>query len=401
MKNGGTTGDKNRPGLSGEMTMILWILGLSAAYAVALNGTMVMPVVVLSISKLAGYDEATATIIASAELAGIALYGIFLPKLAIRSWKAVAIGGLLAVLIGEAASFWLQAPLPLAAARLATGLGEGAIFSLVCISLASLANAERLWGALSLIGGSTMGTLLFIVSLMPHQEAAAPVFLLLAGFTAVLAPLFLFITTRSSSLPVATAHSRLDKGRTSLAMIVVFLVYAVQAGQWAVCGYVGEQVGLSSGEVGFYLAVSSLVGIFGAVVPSFIQDKAKRLPAVLSGFIIMAASVYFLFNRLTPQIFITTQVFVNIGFYIITPFVTGILTENDPDGSLMSRTLVVAIVGATVGTALAGPVFSAYEASVFAWSCLVPLAVAALCGSAVFGHLHKSRPIAAVAKVAE
>ena len=148
--------------------MIWWILGLSAAYAVALNGTMVMPVVVLSMSKLAGYDEGLATVVASAELAGIALYGIFLPGLAKTSWKAVAVAGLIAVAAGEASSFWLHSPWALAGARLATGLGEGAVFSLVCMNLASLANAERLWGVISLIGGTAMGLLLFVVSFMPR-----------------------------------------------------------------------------------------------------------------------------------------------------------------------------------------------------------------------------------------
>ncbi|PYE86578.1 MFS transporter [Phyllobacterium leguminum] len=381
--------------------MLLWILGLSAAYAVALNGTMVMPVVVLSISKLAGYDEGMATLVASAELAGIALYGLFLPKLALKSWKAVAIGGLVAVVAGEAVSFTLHAPLLLAGARFATGLGEGAVFSLVAMSLASRANAERLWGALCLVGGSAMGVLLFVVSLMPQPEADAPVFLMLAAFAAVMAPLLLFVTRRSPSLTVATHHSRLDRSKMLLAMVVVFLVYAVQAAQWAVCGYVGERVGLSNGEVGFYLAVSSLAGFAGAVIPSFTRDKAKRLPAVLAGFLIMAASIYFLFNRLTPPVFVAAQVFVNMGFYAVTPFVTGILTENDPDGSLMSRTLVVAIVGATVGTALAGPVFAAAGASAFAWGCLLPLAIAAICGVMIFGHLHRILPAIEAVKTAE
>jgi MFS transporter, DHA1 family, inner membrane transport protein len=372
--------------------MLPWILGLSAAYAVALNGTMVMPVIVLSISKLAGYDEGLATIVASAELAGIALYGIFLPKLALKSWKAVAIGGLVAVAAGEASSFMLQAPFALAAARFVTGLGEGALFSLVAMSLASLANAERLWGALCLVGGTTMGVLLFVVSLMPQNAGSAPVFLMIAAFALLMAPLLVLIKRQPPSLATASHHSRLDRRKMLLAMIVVFLVYAVQAGQWAVCGYVGERVGLTNAEVGFYLAISSLAGFAGAVVPSFTQDKARRLPAILGGFLVMAVSIYFLFNRLTPPVFVFAQIFLNMGFYAVTPFVTGVLTENDPDGSLMSRTLVIAIVGATVGTAAAGPVFAAAGASSFAWVCLSPLAIAAICGTVIFGHLHRILP---------
>ena len=370
--------------------MFWWILGLSAAYAVALNGTMVTPVVVLSISKLSGYDEGLATIVAAAELAGIALYGIFLPGLARRSWKPVAIAGLIAVALGEASSFWLHAPWALAGARLVTGLGEGAIFSIVCMNLASLANAERLWGVISLVGGTTMGLLLFVVSLMKLQPDSAPVFLAIAAFTVIMAPFFVFLGRRPMTMPAATGESRLDRGKMLLTMAVVFLVYAVQAAQWAICGYVGERVGLSGGEVGFYLAVSSLLGFVGAIVPSMTRERSMRLPSVLAGFLVMAVAIYFLFNIFTAIVFVTTQVFVNIGFYIVTPFLTGLLTENDADGSLMSRTLVVAIVGATVGTGVAGPILVATSPSVFAWSCLLPLVLAAGLGMIVFGHLHRS-----------
>jgi predicted MFS family arabinose efflux permease len=394
--------DKSKASASYEprrgRSMILWILGLSAAYAVALNGTMVMPVVVLAMSKLADYDEGLATIVASAELAGIALYGIFLPKLARRSWRLVAIFGILAVMVGEAASFWQQTPMTLGAARFLAGLGEGAIFSLVSMHLASLADAERLWGVLSLIGGLAMGILLFIVSLIPHQETSAPVFLVIAAFAALMAPFFLLIGKRSKPMPRATLHSKLDRTKLILTTMIVFLVYAVQAGQWAICGYIAERTGLSNAEVGFYLAVSSILGFLGAIIPSFTRDKAKRLPFVMLGFLTMAVSIYYLFNVLTATVFIAAQIMVNVGFFIVTPFVTGVLTENDPDGSLMSRILVIAIVGATIGTAVAGPIFATAGSVQVAWFFILPLVAAAICGTLVFGHLHRILPDAAQLK---
>ncbi|MEJ2020776.1 MAG: MFS transporter [Maritimibacter sp.] len=372
--------------------MRLWILGLSAAYAVALNGTMVMPAIVLALSKLHGYDEASATIVASLELAGIAIYGLFLSKYTKQARKLVTVLGLAMVIAGEAASFYLHDPVALSAARLITGLGEGAVFSLVTMNLASLANAERLWGYLSLIGGSAMGLLLFTASLMPLGTDSAPIFLMIAGFGVVLAPLFVLINARKTDLPLAPLHSKLSPARMVIALIVVALVYAVQAAQWALCGYVGERVGLSTGEIGFYLALSSLLGFVGAVVPSVTTDKAKRLPYVLVGFVIMALSIYFLFHIFTTPVFVASQLFVNIGFYIVTPFLTGILTENDPDGSVMARTLVIAVVGGAVGTGLAGPIFASAGASVFAWSALLPLGIAAIGAALIFGHLHRGLP---------
>ncbi|WP_246688605.1 MULTISPECIES: MFS transporter [unclassified Mesorhizobium] len=365
---------------------------MSAAYAVALSGTTVMPIVVLSMSKVAGYDEGLATIVASAELAGIGIFGLLTPKLGLKPTWVLAVASLFAVLAGEVASFYLQTPLLLSAARLITGLGEGCVFSLVSMSLASRADAERLWGAINLIGGLAMGLLLFVVSLMPQRQTDAPVFLMLAAFTAIMGPPLLLIFRSRIAVTEATHHSKLAGGKMLAVMVVVLLIYMVQAAQWAVCGYVGERVGLSASQIGLYLAGASLAGFLGAVVPATAQDKAKRLPFVVLGFLIMAASIHFLFNVLTVPVFVVAQVFVNIGFFIVTPFLTGVLTENDPDGSLMSRILVVAIVGATIGTAVAGPIFAASGVSFFGWSCLAPLALAALAATLVFGHLHRTLP---------
>jgi MFS transporter, DHA1 family, inner membrane transport protein len=58
----------------------------------------------------------------------------------------------------------------------------------------------------------------------------------------------------------------------------------------------------------------------------------------------------------------------------------------------MSRILVVAIVGATIGTAVAGPILVAGGPAMLAWSCLAPLALAAILGALVFGHLHRALP---------
>ncbi len=386
--------------------MVLWVLGISAAYAVALNGTMVMPIVVLALGRIPGYDEGTATLVASAELAGIAIYCLFLPKLAIRNPLKVTIGGLLAAFLGQLLSYCLVrysfvAPIPLAATRLLAGLGEGAIFSLVAMRIASLANAERLWGSLNLVGGLAMGFLLLIVSALPEDADRAMVFIFLASFVLVMIPFFPFMRARAGTPARYTSQPGLDRRTMVLMMVVVFMVYAVQAGQWAICGYIGELADLTPTEVGLYLAISSLLGFLGAVVPSFVDGRSKRLLSVLSGFAIMAVSLHCFFNIYSRPVFLTAQILLNVGFYIVTPFVTGLLTEHDPDGTVMSRILVVALVGATIGTALAGPVLSAYGPAEFSWIFMVPLAAAALCGTLVFGRLHLDFSRAMPAKLAE
>ncbi|MCF3641277.1 MFS transporter [Rhizobium sp. TRM95111] len=368
--------------------MPLWILGLSSAFAVALSGTMVMPIVVLAMSRIPGFDEATATIVASAELAGIALYGIFLPRLANRLPRTVAVAGILAVLAGQASSYALTTPLLLALARLVAGLGEGAVFSLIAVRVASRPNAERLWGALNLIGGTTMGLLLLIISVVPAAPTQQPVFGLLTGFVLLMLPFFLLMGGRPPIPAGGGKPIALGRGAILRTMIVVFLVYAVQAGQWAICGYVGERAGLSTGTVGLFLALSSVAGFLGAVVPAVTRRRNLRLPLVLAGLLVMAVSLYLFFNVPGGGVFLVAQITLNIGFYMATPFVTGLLTETDPDGALLSRILVVALFGAAVGTAAAGPILTAVGPSGFGWIYMLPLGLSALLAALVFGRLH-------------
>lgn len=364
--------------------MIFWILSLSAAFAVALNGTMVMPVVVMTIGRLPGYDEATATLVASTEIAGIALYSLAFPRLAARHGRPVVLAGFAMVIAGEAASYWLTGRGNLAMARLLVGLGEGAIFGGVASTLASLANAERLWGIINLIGGTAMGFLLLGLALVPVETNGSPIFLVLAAFAVAMAPLALVRRERANEVKPATAIAPLDRRQLVLAFVTVLMVYAVQAGQWAISGFVAELSQLTAGELGVYLAISSVAGFVGAIVPSTARDRTKRLACVLIGFAIMAASLYAFFNIRGEYVFLVSQICLNIGFYIVTPFLTGLLTESDRDGALLSRILVLALGGAAIGTAVAGPLFSNVGPSACGSVFMFALALAAAAAVAIF-----------------
>jgi predicted MFS family arabinose efflux permease len=368
--------------------MARWLIALSAAFAVALNGTMVMPLVVTAIGRLPGYDEGLATLVASAEIAGIALYALTLPRLIVRFGRPVAALGFLAVAAGEYASFHLAAAPALAGARFVTGLGEGAVFSLVTNRLAATEGAERDWGVINLVGGTAMGLLLLGVSQVAAQPGNEPIFPVLSLFALALSPALLFTTERARTSPPGTAPRQASRSELTLLFALVVLIYGVQAGQWAIAGFVGERAGLAQGQYGFYLALSSVLGFVGAVVPALAPDRRRRLAAIALGILLMGASLWIFFNIPDHNAFFFGQLGLNIGFYIVTPFVTGHLTETDPDGALLARVLVLALVGAAGGTAAAGSIFATFGAAITGWAFMLPLAGAALCALVVFGRIH-------------
>src|SRR5690242_14617717 len=94
------------------------IIGLSAAFAAALNGTMVMPLIVLALTRIPGISESTATLVASAEIGGIALYCLLCPRLVQRAHFRVALGGILALIGGQLLTHMADGVTALSLARL-------------------------------------------------------------------------------------------------------------------------------------------------------------------------------------------------------------------------------------------------------------------------------------------
>jgi len=365
------------------------VAGLSAAFAAALNGTMVMPLIVLVLARIPGISEETATLVASVEIAGMALYCLLVPRLVLHFRRTVMLGGLAALVLGEAASQVLDTAPTLALARFLTGLGEGALFSLITCEVAAEPQAERIWGQINLLGGLAMGLLLYVLSVLPVETGRGSLFLWLAGMGLLMAPLVLTIRARPDrAVASALRPTTLGKRQLGLVWLVVVLVYAVQAGQWAVSGYVGNTAHIAPATVGLFLAISSIAGFAGAVVPSLTRNPAYRLHCVLLGFVVMAAALYVFFNWLGPTPFLLGQVLVNIGFYMVTPFLIGLLTENDHDGALVLRTLVIALLGAAAGTALAGEGYVQSGPWRFSVATIIAVGVSMLCAAVVFQRLR-------------
>ena len=72
-----------------------------------------------------------------------------------------------------------------------------------------------------------------------------------------------------------------------------------------------------------------------------------------------------------------SQVVINASLFVVIPYLTGMLSEVDVDGSLVSRSVVVTFLGAGVGTVLAGSAFSELGSMRFAYAMCASVIAAA------------------------
>ena len=327
------------------------LLRLACAYAVATNGTILMPLIVGALMRRFGAGEDAATGFAALEIAGIAISCAIFPRWIARVPRRLAWIAMIGTLLAQAAGAWMPSLAAVGAARLVTGLFEGVLFVVVAASLSNRAAAERAWGVIDcalLVGAYALPSgfvsqWLFVIFAVAFALIAWPS--AAAGGDAV--------------QPVATSATTSPKLKIRWNVLVpiwavMILVYSVLSAQWALADVVGHQIGLPPDRIGPLLALVSLLGTIGALAASHRRSHELRLPILWAAQLLMGGAALWFFLVHGGADFFAAQLFVSFAYYAVTPFLTSRISSLDADGSLLSRSIVITFVAAFIGTALAG-----------------------------------------------
>lgn len=332
------------------------VLRLAIVYAVAINGTILTPFIVSALMLRFGLDEGQATMMTGFEMLGMALSCMLLPRWASRFALRFAWIGTVGAVTAQVASALLAGVQAVGAARGLAGVFEGMLFMLVAASVANQPSAERIWGAIILVAGLVNGALLIGISYLPERWASQWLFLAMGGLIACVAPVLLRASRDivHERRPQESAGAGLPWLRIAAVWIFTVLIYGVQAGQWAVTELAGQHAGLATSTIGMLLSISSFLGFAGCIASSWRGSHRHRITIICAAQMLMIVSLMWFFSARSGAAYFSSQLLLNIGFYALVPFLTGLLSEIDEDGSLVSRTVVVTLLGVAFGTALAG-----------------------------------------------
>ena len=332
------------------------LLRLACAYAVATNGTILMPLIVGALMRRFGAGEDAATGFAALEIAGIAVSCAIFPRWIARVPRRLAWIAMIGTLAAQAAGAWMPTLAAVGGARLVTGLFEGVLFVVVAASLSNRVAAERAWGVIILVSGVIDCALLVAAYAMPPDVVGQWLFVVFAAAFALIAWPSAAAGADAAQPAATTASPRLRMRWAVLVPIwaVMILVYSVLSAQWALADVVGHQIGLSPERIGPLLALVSLLGTIGALAASHRRSHELRLPILWAAQLLMAGAALWFFVVHGAADFFAAQLFVSFAYYAVTPFLTSRISSLDADGSLLSRSIVITFVAAFIGTALAG-----------------------------------------------
>jgi len=343
----------SRPDLS-----LVALLRLACAYAIATNGTILMPLFVGVLMRRFGAGEDTVTGFAALEIAGIAISCAIFPRWIARVPRRLAWVATLGALLAQAASACMPDLAAVGGARLVTGLFEGVLFVVVAASLSNRAAAERAWGVIILVSGVIDCALLVAAYALPEAFVTQWVFVVVAVAFALIAWPSAAAGADAAQPAAASANAASRPGiRWRVLMpiwVVMILVYSVLSAQWALADVVGHRIGLPPERIGPLLALVSLLSTVGALSASHRRSHELRLPILWVAQLLMGGAALWFFIVHGAADFFVAQLLVSFAYYAITPFLTSRISGLDPDGSLLSRSIVVTFLAAFIGTALAG-----------------------------------------------
>ncbi len=358
------------------------IVRLALAFAAATNGLILSPFLVAAVMARFRLGEDLATEIVGLEILGIAFSCALLPRWIARAARGFVAAGALGAVVGQAASAVAPDLAWLGAARALTGLFEGMLFVVVASGVSRRVSTDRVWGYINLLAGALNGGLLVVIAALPAGWGARALFVLLAGVIAALAPalrgLGALAAPPAPKRTAARPRPAAPPWRPVAAIwIVTVLIYGVQTSQWAIAGFVGARAGLSPTLIGVLLSVSSLLGFVGALVPAQRASHPHRIALVWIALLAMLGALQWFFGATDGKSYFLSQLLLNSAFFVIVPFLTGRLSDLDPDGSLVARTLVITFAASGAGTALSGALLERHGSARFADLLCIALVAAA------------------------
>lgn len=293
--------------------------------------------------------------------------------------------------------------------RLISGLAGGTFMVLSLMSAARLRNTDRVFG-MWVIGQLVLGALGLLF--LPHLFAftgLAVLYYIMAALMVILTPLvwaFYHVPGKSEAAAVNDTRGGKPERAHSVATevlvvilgaAVVLLFYVSLGGVWTFVGQIGEkQAGLSPDSVGSILSIATVVGIVGALVPTWIGNRGKRLALATLGYLLMAGSVALLYGAPMAARFVVATMIFKFGWTFLLPFILAVLAEVDRHGHMMNSVNLVIGGGLAIGPTLAGWLIAAGGFNLLS----VVSALIVLCSLALIVVVHRiGRPQGAPASL--
>jgi MFS transporter, DHA1 family, inner membrane transport protein len=314
------------------------MLALILAASVTESLVNVLPSFVGALTDVLGLSAQRTGVLASADLAGIAVATASAPWwLREVSWRRTALGSLSALLVLNLGCLGVMHFWPLLALRLAAGLATGTAFAIALAGVLDTRNADRNTGLMVCMQVIVGAAGVYVLDAVPPEWRLNAVYLyIVAWLVPTLALGLLCFPDNPGDRPTEGPLQWRKLAGPGIALILGTVLYWLMIG--AVWGYlegVAREAGLTLVQTGEALSIGLVVSLVGSFASAWIGVRFGRaLPLIITG--IFQIGCLYLLTRLShyknpvAAFYIINTVFQVFWSYVVAYF---IIVFNDADRS--------------------------------------------------------------------
>jgi predicted MFS family arabinose efflux permease len=345
---------------------ILW--AVTASYTIGVLGGNMQPLLIGSLIDGLRMDAGTAGLLGSIELSAVALASFVLaPRMDTISRRVlIRVGAALATL-GYISSALPESVASLAVCRVIAGVGAGMVLAIGNATVAACRHPERVFARTTIAGTILITVLLALLPLVIARFTYRGGYLGLGAITLVLAPFLWRIPDT-----VAGGQQHAEDGVTHYGLGIATLTAAgllffCQSALWAFSERIAILARLSHEQIGLALSGSTLAGLCGAALASWIGTRRGRTLPLITGILATGLTLLGLVHTGAPATYTGMLIANGIAYLFMVPYVFGTAAALDRQGRWGAATVGAATIGAAFGPGIAGPVIAAAGYTAMGW----------------------------------
>jgi MFS family permease len=260
------------------------IAGVTAAWAVSLFGYYAQSQLLGPVMAEFGKGEAAAGWLFAVENAALAISILAAAgPLARFSRVRAAILGAIVVALASVSSAYSSSWESLLVMRCISGMGAGLVGAAGTAAAASARDPERVYAAVTVAWGLAGAAEPTLIPYFTVPFGSTGGFLCIAGVALLAIPLFFgLLSPRESPTERPSLFTAPNRALALVAMAGLFVFEVGQGGVWMFIAQIGEHTGLDEFEVGNVITGTSLAGLSGGVVATWLGGRfGRKWPIVL------------------------------------------------------------------------------------------------------------------------
>lgn len=334
------------------------IIAAVALSCIGVFGILSAPIIanILGVSLNLNADQIG--MIVSAEIAGSALASIlatfWIQKANWRLFAGVAVS---VVVVLNILSGYQTDSMALVGLRFLAGfVGQGTAFAVGIGIINSSSNPDRLFGFVVAAQVSIGVLTLLVLPGLGENYGIKGVLWPLGALALIVLPMIAWVPSKSPKQVDTGAGEQIAASATpAIIALTILLIWCTGLGAvWAFLINIGVAAGLENTAAGQALAISTTIGIAGALAASALAGRGGRLAPVTIALLIQMAAIMLLQGELSFLRFAATCAVFQVFWNFTGPYLMGMVAASDASGRISVLIPVAQTGGFALGPAIAG-----------------------------------------------